>query len=197
MNEALDVYTAADKYDLPDLCAIANEFVLSKVTVENVCQIYEYSRLYNISEISDSCKRILVQETERVLASRGFLCSNISTVNDIYSTNGLEIESEEILCDGIVRYVIQHHLTLNDVRRYLRPCLTSIRFLTLQSETIQGLSQVLSKHEQKTIINALNNTHPTLIRMPKHFNTSRKPRYMRQAPEYHTLNDKHLYSYYF
>lgn len=198
VNSALHVYKAADKYDLPDLCSVVNKFILASITVGNVCQIYEHSQLHNVSEIKEVCKRIFVQETEKVLTSQDFLRSQVSTVNDIYTTNGLEIESEQILCDTLVRYVTKHKLTLNDVRRYLRPCLTSIRFFTLQPDTIQGLDRILSKQEQKAIKSAiLDHTMLKSYRMLKHFNTSRKPRYTKEAPEYATLNDKYLYSYYF
>lgn len=138
--------------------------------------------------MKETCVRHFVQDLDKILNTEGFLRSNVSTVNDIFGLNGLEIEDERILCDALTRYVTQNNLNLRNIRKYLRPALTSIRFLTFKAEEIRKFDQILTSHERQSLIKCLESAN---VRPPKYFNTSRKQRYWREAPS--TTSDKHFF----
>uniref|UniRef100_A0A336LK36 CSON009030 protein n=1 Tax=Culicoides sonorensis TaxID=179676 RepID=A0A336LK36_CULSO len=207
IEDALSAYKAGDKYDIPDLCNKINNYLNKRTTADNVCQIHEHSKIYDISELRETCRRIFIQDTEKVLKSKSFLNSSIDTLNYIYTLPGLEIESEEILCDGLQRFVVHNQLNLKDVRRYLSPCLNSIRFLTLSVEKIQKYDKILNYNDRQLLISTLSGKPTESSKSLRQFNTSRKQRYVKQVPEIPicltnpTYNDdtsnKHLYTFYF
>ncbi|XP_053609680.1 BTB/POZ domain-containing protein 6-like isoform X1 [Plodia interpunctella] len=103
-DEACALYQCADKYNLKRLCEGCVKFLLSNVKPENVCQIFEFAKMYNEQGLIDKTIQIIHAHTPEVLNSNAFFESKPSTVVDIFSQQILNIKSEIELFDAAERY---------------------------------------------------------------------------------------------
>ncbi|XP_054718676.1 TD and POZ domain-containing protein 1-like [Uloborus diversus] len=70
MDRALDLYVAADRYDLQELKEWCQRFVQKHVSPKDVCQVAELAELHNDKKLAKTVRRVFKEESQRILISK-------------------------------------------------------------------------------------------------------------------------------
>lgn len=79
----IQLYSAAEKYDLRDLKKVCVEYLLGNMTVENVCDVLTLGDLHI--------------ETELVAAARNFICMNASSIQETEKWLNLSLTKPDLV----------------------------------------------------------------------------------------------------
>lgn len=103
-TEASQLCYIAKKYMLQHLVDECSNYLCNNVTLGNVCQLYEYSQLFEDKVLMQKCVTIFSEKTNEVLCGSSFKDAALSTVTRIFSLDELNINSEVDLINAAARY---------------------------------------------------------------------------------------------
>lgn len=179
VEDAIKIFYAARKYDVADVEDICESFLYTKIEPNNVCQIFEFGKFFEKSELREICMAVIRQKTSDVFNSNGFLEAELSTIYTIFEQDELFISSELELFDALNRYAIKNNLikvrTEEDEKTNaptVYGAVKKIRFLTISSEDFAGdpmKSEILSLHEKLAILSNLVALNKAYYSMPEGF----------------------------
>lgn len=110
IDEAIKLFYAARKYDVCDIEDICEAYLYTKIEPQNVCQIFEFGKLFEKPELREICLTVIRAKTNEVFASTGFLEADLNTVMTIFEQDELFINSELELFDALNRYAVKNNL---------------------------------------------------------------------------------------
>lgn len=159
-EEAVQLYTAADKYDIPDICSLCVDYMVKNCTADNACSLYQSVNLWSLEEVLTVCKRCFIQNPQNSLQAIPYDQAETETINFIFGLDELEVESEHFLLEYLDNYIKANTSGKPNIRDELKQALKSIRFMTLGSEEIP--KSLLSESEYKKVVSAIDNNDPEL-----------------------------------
>lgn len=176
IDEAIKLFYAARKYDVSEIEDICEAFLYTKIEPNNVCQIFEFGKLFEKPELREICMAVIRAKTQDVLNSNGFLEAELSTILTIFEQEELFINSELELFEALNRYAVKNNLTkfvrTESKELTVYDAIKKIRFLTISSEdfAVEPMkSELLSLDEKLAILSnivALGKAH---YQMPEGF----------------------------
>lgn len=143
-ENTFDLCFLAKKYLLPELEERCIQTLLSKVEIENVCRLYEFSKTIDEPRLLQRTKSILSSETMKVLKHDSCMEMKESTFLVILGESYVESEGE--LFEVLKKYVAYKERQ----EGFLDSALRKMRFLRMTSvefvKTVAG-SQLLSEND--------------------------------------------------
>ncbi|GIY91957.1 TD and POZ domain-containing protein 4 [Caerostris extrusa] len=70
---AIQLYSAAEKYDLKDLKMICVDFIVSHLATENVCDVLSLGNLHDDPELINAAKNFIFMNASRVMETEKWL----------------------------------------------------------------------------------------------------------------------------
>ncbi|XP_053609685.1 BTB/POZ domain-containing protein 6-like isoform X2 [Plodia interpunctella] len=113
-DDASALYYNANKYMLPYLIEGCVKYLTSTLKTDNVCQTYEFAKMFDEHELMDTCLQLIQRQTSEVLHSTSFIDANLSTVQYIFSLIPLNIDNELELFKAAERYAKKNGVTYSD-----------------------------------------------------------------------------------
>ncbi|XP_075235968.1 BTB/POZ domain-containing protein 6-like [Lycorma delicatula] len=185
-GHACMVYLAAKKYLLPYLEAQCEFYIESNVNALTACEIYEFAKFHNISNVENICLKYFQNDTEEILRSQSFIESEYSTVLSIVKTENLNISSELVLFEAVEKWAMneaaRRGVSLEFLSNEMTEIISNLRFLSLTADEFtasqvnktQDLIPLLTTEEKLAIV--MNITHPGITPLPKRLSTITVPR---------------------
>lgn len=177
IDEAVELYSAADKYDIPDICSLCIDFMIKNCSPSTACTLFQAANLWGLDEVTSVCKRYFVQDLQNTLKAVPHEQLEPETINFIYSIEGLEEETEHFLIEYLNTYVHKVEASKPDIRTEVRDALQSIRFLTLDGPEELPLG-LISEAEKKSVMSAIKDSNPDLL--PNGFSKCTEVRYKKR-----------------
>lgn len=180
VGHAAVVFQAADKYNLPQLEKVSEEYMLANVTADVACELLEFSNLYSKTDMETTCMELIKKETSKVLESEGFLECSLKTLETI--VNEEEINATDFqLFNAVEKWAIHNaerqEKTVEDMIPMLENVIKKIRFLSMMpGEFVKGpcKSKFLDFDEKFSILSNLNS--PGSEPLPARFTSISLPR---------------------
>lgn len=95
VDTACELCYAAKKYMLSHVVETCTNFIFKDLRPGNVCQAYDFARLFEEPRLIKNCLTIICTRTMEVLEDPGFEEADVNTVLAIVEQNMLNIVSEE------------------------------------------------------------------------------------------------------
>lgn len=73
MEKALSLYGAADKYDINNVKEICSEFIVRNLSVDSVCDVIKFSKLYQVEKIECPAKEYFKKNVREVIKTDKWL----------------------------------------------------------------------------------------------------------------------------
>ncbi|KAK7862713.1 hypothetical protein R5R35_005988 [Gryllus longicercus] len=137
---ASNLWYAAKKYMIPEMEMDCVNYLQNDVCHDNVCQIYEMSKLFEEQKLEQQCLTLISHHTNQVVNASSFEDAELTTIEAILDLVELQVESEVVLFKAIERWAkkecMRRGLTNNisEQRSLLKTVLLKIRFLTFSLE---------------------------------------------------------------
>ncbi|XP_075235967.1 BTB/POZ domain-containing protein 1-like isoform X2 [Lycorma delicatula] len=181
VDNACLIYDAAEMYNIPQLKKISEDYIVSNISVSDICYLYEFLKLHDNVSIKCVYMDIVEQETKSVLASKDFVTVDVGFLNELIEMPFLEIDSELELFKEIEKWArnqaeIQGKC-LSRIAPSLSDVFTKVRFLSMTVGEFAegpGLSKLLSTDDKLSLI--LNIIKPGMCPIPDRFCTIRTNR---------------------
>ncbi|KAF4527898.1 hypothetical protein B566_EDAN011289 [Ephemera danica] len=180
-----DLLYAAKKYILPYVVERCKTYLVSNLTHENVCRVYEFAKLLEEPEIVERCLKLMQEKTDKILTDPSFQEIEQSTLVILLEQKCLMVASELNLINASLHWAKREaeHKDLDAtdgsiLREVLGPAFGLLRFLTLiPSEFASGpaLWDLLSREERFAILVNLNS--PNSMAIPDGICTSTEQRH--------------------
>lgn len=177
IDEAIKLFYAARKYDVSDIEDICEAFLYTKIEPSNVCQIFEFGKLFEKPELREICLAVIRAKTNEVFNSTGFFEADLATIMTIFDQDELFINSELELFDALNRYAMKNNLLKSEEEKKkdgsnessgssssfskattVYDAVRKIRFLTISSTDFASepmKSELLSQQEKLAILSNL------------------------------------------
>ncbi|XP_063710051.1 uncharacterized protein LOC134838450 isoform X2 [Culicoides brevitarsis] len=172
-------YYAAHKYNCKEALKFIHEAALDRLDLTNCLVFYETALLHDDCSLKDAALKKIQEDISAVIISTEFLTANPESVNLIFQSEHLSINSEMELVWALQRYIDHNQERDPKIALKVRPALQIIRFLTLRENDIRQTS-LLSDDEKKAIIECLKDSSldsdSNLAGMPDGFSISRSKR---------------------
>uniref|UniRef100_A0A336L038 CSON001965 protein n=1 Tax=Culicoides sonorensis TaxID=179676 RepID=A0A336L038_CULSO len=133
-------YYAANKYNCKDALKFTTNHILKELKPENSLFIYDSLNNFDNEVLNKACLKIFDDETLKVISCDQFLEAYPVTIETIYKSDSLTINSELDLIKALERYIDHNKDFDNEIQTKLRPAINQIRFLTLSSKEIAETS---------------------------------------------------------
>ncbi|XP_058824697.1 BTB/POZ domain-containing protein 2-like [Topomyia yanbarensis] len=111
VDEACQLYYAADKYIFPIVKNHCISYLLGAIKYPTVCRIYEFAKFYNLSTIVEKCLEYIKTCTKQVINDASFMELELSTIIEIFDQKYLAIETELDLYKALSKYSSHHGLS--------------------------------------------------------------------------------------
>lgn len=151
---------AAHKYMYPKLVEVVSNQISSKLSIENVLEIYEHVHLYEVVHLNESIVHFLQSNTLKVLKDKSFLDIQISTLEFILSQPKL-LATEFELISACIEWANANkgdQLVIDTPRGVLGNLIYKIRLPCLSEKEFAVLMKIdkfFSKEEQLDILSYL------------------------------------------
>lgn len=169
IETAADLYYAAEKYDIEDICQIALQYMMNRCDNGNIHYLLTKSLLFELPELEAATKIVFSRETYSALS---LWIAHSVTISDNIFAEFIALD-KLCICDEFDLYFALE--TLVDLGR-LPQCFTSIsqiRFLTMNTRNILNCD-MLSDTEKCAVIakvEALKDQEPSLVEVPAQLST--------------------------
>lgn len=110
IDDAIKLFYAARKYDVMDVEDTCEAYLYTKIEPGNVCQIFEFGKLFEKPELREICLTVIRAKTNEVFASAGFLEADLGTIITIFEQDELFINSELELFEALNGYAAKNNL---------------------------------------------------------------------------------------
>lgn len=110
IDDAIKLFYAARKYDVMDVEDTCEAYLYTKIEPGNVCQIFEFGKLFEKPELREICLTVIRAKTNEVFSSAGFLEADLGTVITIFEQDELFITSELELFEALNGYAVKNNL---------------------------------------------------------------------------------------
>uniref|UniRef100_A0A336MHY4 CSON001964 protein n=1 Tax=Culicoides sonorensis TaxID=179676 RepID=A0A336MHY4_CULSO len=151
---AAEFYYTAHKYNSKDALKFIKDFMLKELNPQNATIFYDIAYLYEDFELKEACIKVFTENTFDVITSPKFMSAQPKTVETIFKSEILNINSEMDLIYALERY-IQHNKEVDSgICDKMRPALNCIRFLTLVPKDITR-TNLLTSDQVKDIIESI------------------------------------------
>lgn len=171
--EAVEVYLAADKYDVSLLESVVETYLCSVLQVANCCEILDLILPFPLRRTKRACFQLIIDHTKQVIESQGFLNILLAdTVNVICS------QKEITGADELDMYrAVEKWLTADASREAInvRKSLKNIRFLTIPAAEVCKL-KLLTCEERNAIVYNILSPASNDISIPRNLSHSRESR---------------------
>uniref|UniRef100_A0A336KHZ4 CSON003904 protein n=1 Tax=Culicoides sonorensis TaxID=179676 RepID=A0A336KHZ4_CULSO len=170
VNLAVDLYYAAEKYDIGDIRDLTLSFMIKNCHAKNVNLLLQTAKLFNLTELEKTCKNYFAQNTYKVLVSYIRSLVDSDTLPELFALENLGI-----------KYEFELYLALQVMSEWILDhsnCLKQIRFLTMNTRTVL-LCDMLEAEDKCTIISnieALKARDTSLLEMPSYISTETRSR---------------------
>lgn len=156
-SNAFDIMNGARKYEIYKLEEIVCEFLIGKLTSENVCLYYDNCVLFD-NALTWACERFIERNTRLCLKSVSFHSANIFTLKRILSLDRVQVEEHELF-EAMLRWADATCLELglarsrSNKRSVLKGAEILIRFPTMTAQMfgqclrVNGALEFFSKDE--------------------------------------------------
>lgn len=172
-EDAMDLFEAANKYEMIDLENVCEEYMLYNTSPENACALWKFADLHGKQEIKDHALKFIQNLTIQVLNSPNFLRIDTDILMMILNQNTLWIDNEITLFKALERYGIANSFS----RENLDEAVKCIRFLTMNVEEFRNFNSVfLSNNEKEAIVENICKLNASDIKYPEYFSKSLTPR---------------------
>ncbi|XP_039278609.1 BTB/POZ domain-containing protein 6-B-like [Nilaparvata lugens] len=159
---ACSVYLASWKYVIPDLMPKCVQYIKDNLSVTEVIDVFEFSRLNNIPDIEKICLAIFQEKTREVMQSEKFLTTDIHTLEAILKLDSLKLESELEVFQYVEKWALaescRRNIDLQQQGEYFNCIKRHLRILTIDKEQYEnGLSKshLLTAEEKIPILHNL------------------------------------------
>ncbi|XP_055371419.1 BTB/POZ domain-containing protein 3-like isoform X2 [Condylostylus longicornis] len=207
VENAFELYYAAKKYIVPHCNLKCVSYLLQNITSENVCKLYEFSKLFDEPTLENKCSQHISNKITEIVASPDFMEIKLSTLIEILSMEKLMIPEIDLFI-AFKNYAYANGFTpiVNEISEIkdeekqniytpddddgsetnqiniedLKPALYKIRFLTLSAQQfaeIPAKSGLLTESEALAILTNIISPIITVCQMPEGFSTSKIRRY--------------------
>ncbi|XP_063543803.1 uncharacterized protein LOC134752142 [Cydia strobilella] len=172
---ACGLYYGAKKYMLPHLMKKCLLYILSSLSPNNVCCVYEFTKVFEVHGLLKTCKQMIQVNASEVLKNSNFEEVELSTVLEVFSMERLRVSSELELFAAVDR---RTRTLSEDGDQKIRNVLGKIRFLTLTPQQfVEGpaKSPLFTKDEVLSVLTNIvsSNSH---LPLPDGFSACRVPR---------------------
>lgn len=164
----LDTLYAAQKYMLYHLSSACLDFLEGHIDRENVLEIYQEVKLYDIDldkgQVLHKCLQILDREANQILRSQAFSSLDLDTVKMILSREFLQVPCELDVFNALLSWAVQEcrrkkmELTAVNKRRVLSKALYLVQYLSMsREEFLEGpaASGVLNDEECRALLSRI------------------------------------------
>ncbi|XP_022191711.2 BTB/POZ domain-containing protein 2 [Nilaparvata lugens] len=159
---ACSVYLASWKYVIPELMPKCVQYIKDNLSVTEVIDVFEFSRLNNIPDIEKICLTIFKEKTREVMQSEKFLTTDIHTLEAILKLDSLKLESEVEVFQYVEKWALaescRRNIDLQQQGEYFNCIKRHLRILTIDKEQYEkGLSKshLLTDKEKIPILHNL------------------------------------------
>lgn len=147
MVEAVEIFMAADKYNVPMVDSIVETYLCSILTVTNCCEVYDLIYHYDVLKTKKQCIELFETKTKEVIESPGFLNSFPTTLDAIFSLEKLTGVTELNMYFALEKWLTAQDEDIDNARKSLH----NIRFLSIGAADICKL-KLLSLEERIAFI---------------------------------------------
>lgn len=172
MENAADLYYAAEKYDIQDIRDISFKFMIENCHEANTHLLLKTAKSFNLADLEATCISFFSKHTYYVLSRHLVLNVNDEVLSEFLSLESLSIQYEYELYVALEIMVRSKRLSIYS------KSLSQIRFLTMKSDDILSCD-LLSVEEKCTVIaniEVLKHHKSAMVPMPSHLSTETKPR---------------------
>lgn len=163
-SNATEMMYAARKYEIITLEEIICDFLITKITTENVCRFYEANYLLG-NKLAAKCEQLIKNETQSILVTDAFLSLSIDTLQNILSFDEMDVEEHELF-RGLINWAesacvkAEMANTLENKRDLLKDAVKLIRFPIMTMDNFikcsTNLSSFFTREEMGAIYFAIN-----------------------------------------
>jgi len=93
-EHACELYYAGKKYILPQILLHCITYLLQNLNPTNVCEAYEFSRLFSEAPLENRCLQMFSQRTKEIISHENFMKIELSTLMTIFNLDKLNIQTE-------------------------------------------------------------------------------------------------------
>ncbi|XP_076062202.1 BTB/POZ domain-containing protein 6-A-like [Oratosquilla oratoria] len=140
IDEALEVYAAAHKYQLDVARRICSEYIISNLTEEKTLVALEASLLYEDLNMNNKCNELLVEKADDVMGADCVSMLRKETMKNLLQREDLEVSSEMVLLNAIITwgkaqiYQREEEPSNSALRKETEDLLKEVRFMTMSSD---------------------------------------------------------------
>lgn len=123
-----------DKYDMPDSMRICEQFMISKLTTDNVCWNLHLSLIHNLERLKMECFNKAREKTKEVLQSASFMSSSRAVIKSLLELPKLSCD-ETVVFDACIKWAKEmcrnqqiDESGAANLRAQLNDCFSLIRF---------------------------------------------------------------------
>ncbi|XP_076050426.1 uncharacterized protein LOC143030993 isoform X1 [Oratosquilla oratoria] len=138
VEEALEVYKAAYKYQMESSKKRCLQYITSKLNENITLELLETSVLREDEAMNKKCKKILSGNADSVMSSETLLRLSKETLRDLLKDDTMNFSSEVALFKGLIAWgkarLQPQKQSGSDLREIIGDLLKKIRFLTMSSD---------------------------------------------------------------
>ncbi|XP_076062191.1 BTB/POZ domain-containing protein 6-A-like isoform X1 [Oratosquilla oratoria] len=140
IDEALEVYAAAHKYQLDVARRICSEYIISNLTEEKTLVALDASLLYEDLNMNNKCNELLDKKPDDVMGADCVSMIRKETMKNLLQREDLEVSSEMVLLNAIITwgkaqiYQREEEPCNSALRKETEDLLKEVRFMTMSSD---------------------------------------------------------------
>ncbi|XP_076062193.1 BTB/POZ domain-containing protein 6-A-like isoform X1 [Oratosquilla oratoria] len=140
IDEALEVYAAAHKYQLDVARRICSEYIISNLTEEKTLVALDASLLYEDLNMNNKCNELLDEKPDDVMGADCVSMIRKETMKNLLQREDLEVSSEMVLLNAIITwgkaqiYQRKEEPCNSALRKETEDLLKEVRFMTMSSD---------------------------------------------------------------
>ncbi|XP_076061645.1 BTB/POZ domain-containing protein 2-like [Oratosquilla oratoria] len=140
IDEALEVYAAAHKYQLDVARRICSEYIISNLTEEKTLVALDASLLYEDLNMNNKCNELLDKKPDDVMSADCVSMIRKETMKNLLQREDLEVSSEMVLLNAIITwgkaqiYQREEEPSNSALRKETEDLLKEVRFMTMSSD---------------------------------------------------------------
>ncbi|XP_065334375.1 BTB/POZ domain-containing protein 6-like [Cloeon dipterum] len=135
---ACEVYKFADKWQIENLRHAAS-LEIGEAELDQILLVYEMYKSLGDKHQEDNYLKVIVGNTSEILESPYWIDVAPSTVLEIFSQPKLNVDSERVLFDALVKWGEANSESPVDLRTNIDSALKQILFMTMESEEFAEL----------------------------------------------------------
>lgn len=157
-SNAVEIMSGAHKYQIVNLENFVCDFLISRLTIENVCTLYEASFLFE-NKLSAKCADMIKRQAELIFSTQAFLDLNVVTLKNILSFEQFFCEEYKLVIDMVkwaeFKFQGDDKCNSENIRERLKGAEKLIRFPTMSVDDFAKCSSELNSIFSNEEIGAL------------------------------------------